>query len=79
MSAKALLNGKEIFPGAGPVRINFAKPPSPSVSPGHDGTFPSPSPDPFMKGQENGESGNANGGTPGVISRPGTAPLFRES
>lgn len=72
MSAKAMMNGKEIFPGAGPVRINFAKPPSPSGTPGHDGTFPSPSPDPFAKG----ESG-ANGETvaSSVISRPGTAPL----
>lgn len=73
MSAKAMMNGKEIFPGAGPVRINFAKPPSPSGTPGHDGTFPSPSPDPFMK--ENSTNGETNGATPGVISRPGTAPL----
>jgi protein JSN1 len=73
ISAKAMMNGKEIFPGAGPVRINFAKPPSPSGTPGHDGTFPSPSPDPFMK--ENGTNGDANGAAPGVISRPGTAPL----
>lgn len=72
MSAKAMMNGKEIFPGAGPVRINFAKPPSPSGTPGHDGTFPSPSPDPFAKG-ESGANGETV--TPGVISRPGTAPL----
>jgi protein JSN1 len=76
ISAKAMMNGKEIFPGAGPVRINFAKPPSPSGTPGHDGTFPSPSPDPFMKGGENGTNGDANGVSPGVISRPGTAPLI---
>lgn len=74
ISAKAMMNGKEIFPGAGPVRINFAKPPSPSGTPGHDGTFPSPSPDPFAKG-EAGANGDANGVSPGVISRPGTAPL----
>ena len=74
ISAKAMMNGKEIFPGAGPVRINFAKPPSPSGTPGHDGTFPSPSPDPFMKG-ENGTNGDVNGAAPGVVSRPGTAPL----
>lgn len=30
--ARQLLNGKEIFPGAGPVRIGFAKAPSASVS-----------------------------------------------
>ncbi|KAL3419152.1 hypothetical protein PVAG01_09374 [Phlyctema vagabunda] len=74
ISAKAMMNGKEIFPGAGPVRINFAKPTSPSGTPGPNGQFPSPSPDPFMK--ENGNKGlEPNGGTPGVISRPGTASL----
>jgi len=77
ISAKTMMNGKEIFPGAGPVRINFAKPPSPSVSPGHDGgAFPSPSPDPFSSGLENGTNGlNVNGATPGIISRPGSASL----
>lgn len=51
ITAKNDLNGKEIFPGAGPVRINFAKPPSASPTPGHDGTQPSPSPVPFTQGQ----------------------------
>ncbi len=51
ISAKASMNGKEIFPGAGPIRINFAKPPSASNTPGHDGAYPSPSPDPFAKGE----------------------------
>lgn len=51
VSAKNELNGKEIFPGAGPVRINFAKPPSAAPTPGHDGTQPSPSPVPFTQGQ----------------------------
>lgn len=64
ISAKASMNGKEIFPGAGPIRINFAKPPSASNTPGHEGAFPSPSPDPFSKNQESthghstGVSGN---------------------
>jgi protein JSN1 len=76
ISAKAMMHNKEIFPGNGPIRINFAKPPSPSGTPGPDGAFPSPSPDPFMKGQETGTNGvDANGTGPGVISRPGTAPL----
>ena len=74
ISAKQMMNGKEIFPGAGPVRINFAKPPSPSGTPGPDGQFPSPSPDPFAKGGDAGANGNA-GISPGIISRPGTAPL----
>lgn len=52
--AKATLNGKEIFPGAGPVRIGYAKAPSMSTAgtPGHYGAFPSPSPDPHSKGQD---------------------------
>lgn len=57
ITAKANMNGKEIFPGAGPIRINFAKPPSASNTPGHDGAFPSPSPDPFSKNQENSQGG----------------------
>ncbi|KAI1326410.1 hypothetical protein F5Y16DRAFT_421870 [Xylariaceae sp. FL0255] len=51
IAAKTGMNSKEIFPGAGPIRINFAKPPSASNTPGHDGAFPSPSPDPFSKNQ----------------------------
>ena len=74
ISAKNMLNGKEIFPGAGPVRINFAKPPSPSGTPGADGMFPSPSPDPFAKGQENGANGDLNGASAASIA-PGTASL----
>ncbi|KAK1251021.1 hypothetical protein MKX07_005576 [Trichoderma sp. CBMAI-0711] len=61
VSAKASMNGKEIFPGAGPIRINFAKPPSASNTPGHDGAFPSPSPDPFGKAQELGKGASAAG------------------
>ncbi|PKK52416.1 hypothetical protein CI102_7648 [Trichoderma harzianum] len=61
VSAKASMNGKEIFPGAGPIRINFAKPPSASNTPGHDGAFPSPSPDPFGKTQDIGKGALAAG------------------
>lgn len=56
MHAKALLNGKEIFPGAGPVRIGYAKAPSSaSGTPGHYGAFPSPSPDSYARGPESRE------------------------
>ncbi|PHH61839.1 hypothetical protein CDD81_7942 [Ophiocordyceps australis] len=72
MSAKSSLNGKEIFPGAGPIRINFAKPPSASNTPGPDGVFPSPSPDPFGKGQE-GAHGAASAGTAGQGTSAGTS------
>ncbi|KAL2123316.1 hypothetical protein VTJ04DRAFT_3771 [Mycothermus thermophilus] len=61
IAAKASMNGKEIFPGAGPIRINFAKPPSSTGTPGHDGAVPSPSPDPFAKSQENGQAGASSG------------------
>ena len=48
MHAKMATNGKEIFPGAGPIRIGYAKVPSSSTgTPGKNGMFPSPSPDPF--------------------------------
>jgi protein JSN1 len=66
VAARANLNGKEIFPGAGPVRINFAKPPSTSNTPSHDGVYPSPSPDPFAKSQE----GAAQGGAGATASTP---------
>lgn len=74
--AKALLNGKEIFPGAGPVRIGYAKAPSSaSGTPGHYGVFPSPSPDPHAKGSESREersnsvSTNANQSANGLGAR----------
>lgn len=50
MQAKSLLNGKEIFPGAGAVRIGYAKVPASSASgtPSHNGLQPSPTPDPTV-------------------------------
>ncbi|KAK4238941.1 hypothetical protein C8A03DRAFT_32998 [Achaetomium macrosporum] len=83
IAAKANMNGKEIFPGAGPIRINFAKPPSSTGTPGHDGAVPSPSPDPFAKGQENsqgagtGASGDAGPATVAGNATP-TVPPLRE-
>ncbi|KAL9006248.1 MAG: hypothetical protein Q9188_001020 [Gyalolechia gomerana] len=52
IAAKTQVNGKEIFPGAGPVRIGYAKAPSASVAdaPGNNGTVLSRSPDPFTNG-----------------------------
>lgn len=80
VSAKASMNSKEIFPGAGPVRINFAKPPSASNTPGPDGAFPSPSPDPFTKGQNNAQGActtQSGGATPAPLSNaaPTIVPL----
>ncbi|KAH8843305.1 hypothetical protein MCOR27_002379 [Pyricularia oryzae] len=83
ISAKSGMNGKEIFPGAGPIRINFAKPPSASNTPGHDGAFPSPSPDPFAKGQDGTQAGKTGGaGSDSSAPQPGnvtpTVPPLRE-
>lgn len=56
--AKASLNGHEIFPGAGPVRIGYAKEPSASVSgtASNNEAFQSSSPDPNAGGV--GENSN---------------------
>ncbi|KKA28279.1 hypothetical protein TD95_001848 [Thielaviopsis punctulata] len=48
-AARREMNGKEIFPGSGPIRINYAKPPSQSNTPNNEGAFPSPSPDPTSR------------------------------
>jgi protein JSN1 len=60
MSARSHLNGKEIFPGAGPVRIGYAKVPSGSGTPGPGGLMPSPSPDPLANAQSEGTSQAVN-------------------
>ncbi|KAF2195995.1 RNA binding protein-like protein Jsn1 [Delitschia confertaspora ATCC 74209] len=62
VQAKQTLNGMEIFPGAGPVRIGYAKVPSATATPGHSGVFPSPSPDPHAKSQA--EESSVSGGVP---------------
>ncbi|KAK3676210.1 hypothetical protein LTR78_003960 [Recurvomyces mirabilis] len=48
IAAKSQFNGKEIFPGCGPIRIGFAKEQSATNTPGANGAYPSPSPDPFV-------------------------------
>jgi protein JSN1 len=59
VTARTQLNGKEIFPGAGPVRIGYAKVPSATGTPGNNGIFPSPSPDPQVKAQGQGSPQSA--------------------
>lgn len=52
IQAKSNLSGKEIFPGAGPVRIGYAKAPSSSNgTPGHNSSYLSRSPDPYGNDQ----------------------------
>ncbi|GAP86430.2 putative RNA binding protein [Rosellinia necatrix] len=79
IAAKGGMNGKEIFPGAGPIRINFAKPPSASNTPGHDGAFPSPSPDPFAKNQDSNGTpapGTTADGASSTANTSATAPAI---
>ena len=51
IAAKAATEGKELFPGAGAIRVNFANPKSGLNTPGHDSLHPSPSPDPTAQAQ----------------------------
>ena len=67
IAAKAQCNGKEIFPGCGPIRIGFAKEQSASNTPGANGAHPSPSPDPFVsKSRIDSKTGSA-------VSHPNTS------
>ena len=59
IAAKAHCNGKEIFAGHGPVRIGYAKEQSASNTPGANGAYPSPSPDPFVSKTRADSSGAA--------------------
>lgn len=58
MKAKAAFNGKEIFPGAGPVRIGYAKAPA-SLGGTSGNNQRSESPEPYNSGQTNGEVSQA--------------------
>jgi protein JSN1 len=83
IQAKSQLNGKEIFPGAGPVRIGYAKIPSAAATPGHNGLFPSPSPDPHSKTQTEGTAGTANTAKPnsprsGIVNAPLVTPELND-
>ena len=68
--AKAALNGKEIFPGAGPVRIGYAKAPSASSggTPANNGIYPSPSPDPNSKATAGRDEGKPSNDASGSMS-----------
>ncbi|KIW02122.1 uncharacterized protein PV09_06612 [Verruconis gallopava] len=62
VTARTQLNGKEIFPGAGPVRIGYAKVPSATGTPANNGIFPSQSPDPQAEAQTQGSPQSAAAG-----------------
>ncbi|KAI9713652.1 MAG: hypothetical protein M1812_006624 [Candelaria pacifica] len=76
ISAKNLLSGKELFPGNGPIRIGYAKAPTASTTgtPGHQGTFSSPSPDPFLSNRAESKGVNENGTAGGSAQLYGSRP-----
>lgn len=69
IQAKSMLNGKEIFPGAGPVRIGYAKVPGTPTGPNGAQTS---TPDPNAAGGGDGSSGAERPGarTPHVPPLP---------
>lgn len=77
IQSRNLLNGKEIFPGAGPVRIGFAKvqgPPGSNGAPTPSGLYNATTPDPYGNsangGLENGNALSKDGGQGNQDSRP---------
>ncbi|KAI7526193.1 ARM repeat-containing protein, partial [Hortaea werneckii] len=76
IAAKAACNGKEIFPGCGAVRIGFAKEQSASNTPGANGAYPSPSPDPFVsKNRMDGTMGGTSAQTGNINAETAAAAL----
>ena len=60
-SARVHLNGKEIFPGAGPCKIGYAKEQhSTNGTPGNNGVHPSRSPDSHANSQRSRDPQNSN-------------------
>ncbi|RKF83869.1 putative rna binding protein [Golovinomyces cichoracearum] len=78
ISAKAHMNGKEIFPGAGPIRINFAKPPSCSGTPENETHFPPTSPDLFVSGDKETDTDVNSSGISSRLGAPLAVPLLAE-
>jgi len=78
VAAYTQLNGKEIFPGAGPVRLGFGKAPSATATPANNGIFPSQSPDPQVKAQGQGSPQNATAGANALSSIPDAALIAPE-
>jgi protein JSN1 len=57
LDAKSMLDGTEIFPGAGPIRINFAKVQTAIGTPAGDGYFGTASPAPHGRNAISGQNG----------------------
>ena len=73
IQAKLLVNGKEIFPGAGPIRIGYAKVPtmSAAATPGANGLQPSSTPDPHAGRSPAAVAARTTIGSDGNISGAG--------
>jgi protein JSN1 len=81
VQAKSLLNGKEIFPGAGPVRIGYAKVPGASATgtPGANGIQSSPTPDSnFRSNLTTGDGSNQAENFHAIPQIPALADLLPE-
>ncbi|KAJ6141633.1 hypothetical protein N7470_010023 [Penicillium chermesinum] len=80
VQAKQVLNGKEIFPGAGPVRIGYAKVPGVSATgtPGANGIQSSPTPDPNFKSNvgsaDDTDRADSHGAIPQIPALPELLP-----
>ena len=80
VKAKAAFNGKEIFPGAGPVRIGYAKAPAP-IGSTTGNNLNSQSPDGYSNGQKDPEASqtandiNGNDAINGVHTQTSAAAL----
>ena len=68
IQAKNEANGTEIFPGAGPIRIGYAKAPSASHAgtPGNNGGYQSHTPDPYGNGQVESRDSHSVDGANGI-------------
>ncbi|KAL9586907.1 MAG: hypothetical protein Q9212_000579 [Teloschistes hypoglaucus] len=77
IAAKNQVNGKEIFPGAGPVRIGYAKAPSSTTdTAGNNTHLLSRSPDPFTNGHVDTRDGStANRDSDGMQAQNTAAAL----
>ncbi|KAJ5655805.1 hypothetical protein N7507_007755 [Penicillium longicatenatum] len=80
VQARSVLNGKEIFPGAGPVRIGYAKVPGASATgtPGANGIQSSPTPDSTFKSNLASGDGLDRAETSSVPQIPALSELLPE-
>lgn len=74
--ARQILNGKEIFPGAGPVRIGFAKAPTASASVTPNDNAMTPAPDQHQGYPSDGPGANSNMAEQNLASQISAPPMI---